>query len=575
MSRFTKARHIFPRHVKIKLVLLLVGIIVGAQIETLTLSLIQPFIWVLTDPDIIYSNQLINFVYRLFRFSGFTPFLAFLAIIISVIYALRGLYFYFFNRIQNRFIARNTVAFSNMALSRTLRQSYLYHVNHNIVQLQRIVTRNVERLFNLVSSIMSLLVDGFMSLFILIFLLMSSLSMTMVVLFFASICIFVYFKLYKNKIKSSGEEEEKGQVQINKSVIQALSGIKEIKIMCREDYFTKKFESVSYNTVKTRERVQSLRQLPKLFIESLCFSGAFIVVAGTILGGIDLQALIPQLGLFVLAGFKLLPAISRLVANITMILRLLPSIDQIYEALFKLDSKYSQVQPEPSNTIVSQDIIVSNVTFNYPEIRKPVLEDISLVIPRNKSVAFVGTSGAGKTTLVDIILGILAPQQGSVVCNGKSVHHHFDDWAKNIGYIPQVIYLLDETIMENVAFGVEKSRIDEAKVWSALEKAQLKEFIHSLPMGLQTTVGDRGVRLSGGQRQRIGIARALYNDPSILVLDEATSSLDNETESAVMDAINSLKGHKTMIIVAHRTSTIEHCDIVYRVKKKKITRISG
>jgi len=290
-------------------------------------------------------------------------------------------------------------------------------------------------------------------------------------------------------------------------------------------------------------------------------------VAAVVIMGVDLEALIPQLGVFLLAAFKILPAISRIVTNITNFTRHKTAIGLVYSGLYEPSAEYTPFLPEPEVETISKDIIIKNLTFMYPKTKKPILKNVSLTIPHNKSVAFVGTSGAGKTTLVDIILGILHPKQGSVVYNGKSIHHHFSFWAKNIGYIPQVIYLLDENILENIAFGIKSEDIDEEKAWKALEQAQLKEFVQTLPDGLYTQIGERGVRLSGGQRQRIGIARALYGNPEILVLDEATSALDNETETAVMEAIQGLKGSKTVIIVAHRLSTIEHCDVIYKVEK--------
>ena len=575
MSKLTKVRHIMPRGVKIKLIFLLLGIIAGAQIETLTLSLIQPFIWILTDPGVVYTNNLLNFAYRLFGFTGISGFMALLAIVIAIAYAVRGLYFYFFERIRNLFIARNTVHFSNQVLAKTLQQSYQYHANNNIAQLQRVVIGNVNRMFGLINATMSLLVDGFMSLFILIFLLFSSLSMTLTILFLAGICIFIYFRIYRGKVKASGEDEARGNVMVNKSLLQSLNGVKEIKVTGSEKYFTSRFVNISSSTIKNRARMQSMRQLPKLFIESLCFSGAFIVVAIAIIYGVDMESLVPQLGLFVVAGFKLLPAISRLVTNITQIIRLSRSIDQVYDAMFQLDTEFGEVLPEPEEVIDSEDIAIEGLTFKYPKSKKPVLQDLSLTIPKNKSVAFIGESGSGKSTLVDIILGVLAPSQGYVAYDGKSIHHNFSAWIKKVGYIPQTIYLLDETILENVAFGIEKDKIDEEKVWQALEQAQLKDYVQSLPEGLHTGVGDRGVRISGGQRQRIGIARALYHNPDILVMDEATSALDNKTEKAVMEAIQSLKGNKTFIIVAHRLSTIKHCDIVYKVAKGKVKLVRG
>jgi ABC-type multidrug transport system fused ATPase/permease subunit len=575
MSKLTKARHIFPRNIKIKLIILLAGIIIGAQIETLTLSVIQPFILVLTDPSVIYTNRYLSYLYNILGFGNAASFLSFLGICIATVYSLRGFYFYLFTRIQNRFIARNTVWFSNRILAQTLKQSYLYHVNHNVAELHRAVIKNVERLFALVRNILSMLADGFMSVFILAFLLNASPSMTLVVMFLASICIIVYFRIFRKIIKSGGEEEARGLVAINKSVLQTLHGIKEIKIMRKEAYFTGRFKNVSYHTVKNRERIYTLRQLPKLFIESLCFSGAFIIISVAVAAGVDMQELVPQLGMFVLAAFRLLPAISRLTTSIMQIIRLSSSIDQVFNGLFELDKEYSAPLREPNITVDSHDITVTNVTFGYPNMRnrKPVLKDVSFAIPKNTSIAFIGPSGAGKSTLIDILLGILIPQEGGVYFNGKSIHHNFNEWAKNIGYIPQTIYLLDETILENVAFGVDKGKIDEEKVWHALEQAQLKEYVLSLPKGLQTTVGDRGIRLSGGQRQRIGIARALYNDPPILVLDEATAALDNKTEKKVMQAIKGLQGSKTVVIVTHRLSTVAHCDVVYEVSGRTVKAV--
>ena len=253
----------------------------------------------------------------------------------------------------------------------------------------------------------------------------------------------------------------------------------------------------------------------------------------------------------------------------------LPSVDAVYKSLFEEADEHAK--PLENITVPAakgNEIQVCGVTYQYPGMAAPVLEGASFAIPEKSSVAFVGPSGAGKTTLADLILGVLVPAVGGVFFKGRSIHHDFESWSKNVGYIPQQIYLLDESIIENVAFGIDRENIDENKVWRALEQAQLAEFVKSLPQGGETIVGDRGIRLSGGQRQRVGIARALYEDPPILVLDEATSSLDNETEKAVMEAVMGFQGNKTMIIVAHRLSTIERCDVVYRVENGQVAEIN-
>ena len=573
MTPIQKLQRILPRRTKRQMVALMVAVFVGAQVETLTIASIQPFIMILTEPDIIYTNRWVRLLHGLVGYPSVNVFLAMLAFGVAGIYAFRGLYVYFLNIMQNRFTAINVADMSTRLLVKTLQKPYLFHTSFNSAKLQQQVMGSTNRLFGLINSVMTLFFDVFMAISILMFLLTSSPEMTLGVLGLASLSIVVYFRIFRHRIQQTGDEEERGMAEINKSVTQALHGIKEIKITNKEHFFINKFKDVRINTIKTQEKIKTLRQLPRLFIESLCFSGGFIVVAFSLLGGADHWELIPQLGVFVIAGFKLLPAISRMVNTITGIMRQARAINYVYDTLFGENHDYEPLEQEPVVGVASDDIIVSELSFKYPKSKARVFKNISLTIPHNKSVAFVGPSGAGKSTLVDVILGILAPTTGFVAHQGQSVHHHFEAFSQKIGYIPQSIYLLDDTIKNNVAFGVEPADIDEAKVWQALEQAQLKAFVLEQPEGLATEVGDRGVRLSGGQRQRIGIARALYTNPSILVMDEATSSLDNETEQEVMAAIQTLQGSKTMIIIAHRLSTIEHCDIVYEVKKGKVKQV--
>ena len=573
MSPFQKLRRVLPKRTQRHIVALLAATWVGSQIEMLTIASIQPFIMILTEPDIIQTNRWVRLLHGLVGYPSVNVFLAFLAFGVALIYALRGLYMYFLTIMKNRFTAYNVAEMSTRLLVKTLQKPYLYHTSFNASKLQQQVMGTSNRLFALINSFMTMFFDIFSSLSILLFLLSSSPGMTVGVLALASIFVLGYFFVFRKRIKQTGDEEERGMAEINKSVTQALHGIKEIKITNKEHFFVNKFKDVRINTIKTQERIKTLRQLPRLFIESLCFSGGFIVVAISLLGGADHWQLIPQLGVFVIAGFKLLPAISRMVNLVTDILRQLRAVNLVYDTLLGENHDYEPHEQEPTVSVHSNDIVVSDLSFQYPKSKGRVFKNISLTIPHNQSVAFVGPSGAGKSTLVDVILGILAPTTGFVAHQGQSIHHHFEDFSQKIGYIPQSIYLLDDTIKNNVAFGINPADIDDTKVWAALEQAQLKAFVEDLPDGLATEVGDRGVRLSGGQRQRIGIARALYANPPILVMDEATSSLDNETEQEVMAAIQRLQGTKTMIIIAHRLSTIEHCDIVYEVKKGRVKQI--
>ena len=576
MQILKKLRRIFDRDTKIKLIILLIAIIIGALLETLALSLISPFISVLLDNSIIETNRYIKLAYDLLGFSSTGSFLAFLTFLLAGVYIFRGVYLYAVSKLQYRILARRQANLSATLLKRIIGYSYIYHSGKNLAETQRVIVTDVSNMFLLISCIMLLMTDFFMTLFIVIFLAVVSPLMTLIVVVMAAFCVLLYLKVFRRQVRTAGEKTRTAQIGMNKAVNQAIGGIKELKVLRREDYFQRAFKKSSDVFVKHFTRFRALDAVPKLVIESVCFGGAFVIIGALMLGGADIAALVPQLSVFVLAAFRLLPAVSRQVNMLNQVIFHRSSADAVYKSLFEesgaaqtggscvLDSEHTKSASCP------RDIAVSNVSFRYPNTSASVLEGVSLTIPDKKSVAFIGASGSGKTTLADIILGVLAPESGGVFFDGKSIHQNFDDWSRQVGYIPQQIYLLDESILENVAFGVDRSEIDTQQVRHALEQAQLTDFISSLPDGLETIVGDRGIRLSGGQRQRIGIARALYNNPSILVLDEATSSLDTETEKAVMEAIEKFQGDKTMIIIAHRLSTIENCDIIYRIESGSV-----
>ena len=573
MSLLNKLQLIFDRSTKIKLVILLIGIIFGAFLEMLALSMVAPFISVLIDYTIIESTPYLNWTYDFFGFTNVGAFLAFLVFLLSVVYIFRGIYLYALNKIQFRFIANRQNMLSARLLRKLLGFSYLYHANKNLADLQRVVVRDVENLFNLLISALILVTDLAVSIFLVIFMLIVSPGMTLMLVFLACMCVVLYLKAFRTKVRAAGDQSRASQVDMVKTVNQALGGIKEVKVLQREDFFFDAFMSSGNIFVAAFTKYRSLNAAPRLVIESICFGGAFAILGFFILSGADISALIPQLSLVVLSAFRLLPAVSRQLSHATTIIYNRASIDAVYKSLFEEnDISVPTLSQEIVKSVAGSDIEVIACSFQYPGVNTHVLMDVSLAIPTMKSVAFVGPSGAGKTTLADLILGILTPDSGYVLYNGEPIHHNFNKWCSNVGYIPQQIYLLDESILANVAFGVYTNDIDEEKVWRALEQAQLAEFVKTLPDGLYTVVGDRGIRLSGGQRQRVGIARALYEDPSILILDEATSSLDDDTERAVMEAVLGFQGNKTMIIIAHRLSTIQHCDIIYRVENKMVIR---
>ena len=304
-----------------------------------------------------------------------------------------------------------------------------------------------------------------------------------------------------------------------------------------------------------------------------CVTGLLIVVVIRLLCGVELDNFIPTLSVFAIAAFRMLPSFNRITNNMNTVMFNRTAVDRIYSDL-KQSEQYlgEKCLKTTAEVDFQKEISVEGLVFTYPKADKPVLNKVSLKIPKNTSVAFIGPSGAGKTTLADLVLGVLEPQCGKILVDGKNIQSGMDSWHKKLGYIPQSIYIMDDTLRNNVAFGVLEEDIDDVKVWKALEEAQLKDFVGTLEDGLDTNIGEGGMRLSGGQRQRIGIARVLYNDPQVLVLDEATSALDTETESAVMEAIENFNGKKTMIIIAHRLSTVKNCNIVYKVDDHNVVR---
>lgn len=579
MIIYRKLNRIFDRATKIKIVILLIAIIIGGIIETAALALVYPLINILIDSSEAYENSYVKLIMHFIEFDSISSLLAFFAFFLAFVYVFRGLYSFLLKRTKITFVARRQAYYSKVLLKKILSFSYLYHTHKNIAEIQRIINEDVNHMFAMISGILLFLSDFFMALFMMAYLFYESPVMTLCVLGFALICVVLYFLVFQKSVRKAGVDNRKAKIQMKKSVNQVFGGIKEIKVTQREGFFEKVFCIARDKYVRSSTRYKVLDLLPGTSLETICFGGAFALMGLFIVFGTDFSEIVPQLGLFVLAAFRILPAITRQVNGINAIIYNRASVDAVYHSLYEEIDIAAEVQPaaeqQTGNTQYAAnntaDIELCNVTFTYPSIDEPILENISFTIPENKSVALVGATGAGKTTLADLMLGILTPDSGTVLYKGQSIYNN-PEWSRSIGYIPQFIYLLDESILENVAFGIEKDEIDIEKARRALRQAQLLSFVDTLPDGINTVIGDRGIRLSGGQRQRIGIARAIYDDPPILVLDEATSALDAETEKAVMDAIMGFHGNKTMLIIAHRLSTIEHCDIVYRVEGKKVVR---
>lgn len=571
-----KLGYIFDKRDKWKIAALLLAVVVGSLLELLGVTIFMPFINIIEKPQSIQSTWYLKWAYDLFQFRSAQGFLIGLSACIIVIYIAKNVYLIAEKSYIYRFSYNMQMKLSTRLLDTYMKEPYTFHLNKNIATLQRSLQEDTSKFMQVILYSLELVAELAVCFVLVIYLLFVSKSITIIVFGLLVLCVGSFLLFTKKYSRKLGQDNQGYQGKIFQWMNQALGGIKEIKILGRESFFTDAYYQYYTKFARGLRIARTISIIPKYVVEAVAISGLLVaIIVKLLFGEADMVYYIPQLTVFAVAAFRLMPSVGRINEHATNTLYALPSVDLIYHDLTEIaDYVAKQDNEVKEEWNLQKGIEVQHVTYCYPDTDEPVIDDASLFIEKGKTVAFIGASGAGKTTMVDVILGLLTPQKGKVCADRINVHEKPKTFHAQVGYIPQVIYLSDDTIRNNIAFGVKEEEIDEQAVRHAVEKAQLTEFIDSLPYGLDTIVGDRGVRLSGGQRQRIGIARALYHDPEILVLDEATSALDNETEAAVMEAIEHLQGMKTMIIIAHRLTTIRNVDVIYEVGGGKVEQKS-
>ncbi len=550
--------------------LLMVCIFIGAALELLGVSLIMPLIQLISTPEVVTENGILSTVYNALNMKSVSDFFIFLVIVIIVLYFLKNLYLSVLYYFQYSFIYNNQLKVAGRLIDCYLKKPYTYHLDHNTSDMIRNIMLDTDRLFQLILSFLNVMSEILLSLLLVIYLLISDPMMSCTVAGLLLVCMAVFRILTKKKVHSYGKMNQEYDGRMHQAINQALGAVKDIKILHREKYFVDSFVSCGRKKMTALINTNFFGTIPRYIIETITVAAIMLVLIYKLMTGTDLNTLLPVLASFAVAAFKLLPSVGKVSNYMNNITFLKPSIDLIYHDLKETEDMENVVIEDPDDAAQHQDspsgIRIEDLFYRYPKTENDVLKGVSFNVALGTSIGLIGESGAGKSTLADVILGILYPRDGRVMYGSMNVHEYPLKWAEKLAYIPQAIYLADESIRKNVAFGIDDGDIDEDRVWEALEEAQLSSFVHSLPEGLDTEVGERGVRLSGGQRQRIGIARALYGNPEILVLDEATSALDSETETAVMEAIERLHGKKTLIIIAHRLTTIKNCEFIYRVE---------
>lgn len=565
---------------KSRITILAIITVIGAFLEVIGVSLMLPLITAIMQPDIIKTNKYIAYVCKILDLHSHRTFVIACIIAVIFVFIFKDLFLIIQYYIQARFVYNNQFATQQRMLNGFLNRPYEYFLNAESGEILRVIQSDVPTTYNLLTTFLSMFSEIVVSLAVSVTIFIIDPMMTVFVIIMLAAVVIAISKLVKPVLKKKGEEKHIQGSLTYKWLIQSITGIKEVKVGGKEDFFETNFNISGRKYISAEKWNTVFSNIPRLMIEMVSVCSTLAFIAFMIYKGKDIETLVPTLGAFAMAAMKLMPSANRIVVAINQMVFQEPSLDKLLMdiKLFEDDEiKYGKYRKQNKGKIENklsfkEKIELSGITYSYQNSDKLILDNTDMVIPIGKSVGIVGTSGAGKTTAVDILLGVLLAQNGEILADGINVMENYSEWLSHIGYIPQSIFMLDDDIKSNVAFGIEKECQDEERVWKALKEAQLEEFVKELKDGIYTQIGERGMRLSGGQRQRLGIARALYSDPEILVFDEATSALDTETESAIMSAINSLHGKKTMIIIAHRLQTIKDCDLVYRVGNGKIIK---
>lgn len=565
-------------------VILIILTILGAICETLGISVILPLVQVMIEPEQLLRYRIIQKFTFIFNIHNSKALIWMVGGCVILVYIIKNAYLLFLSYVRVKFACKIQRELSVEMMRNYMKRGYIFFSNMTTGDLIRGMTSSISGVYEGLYQSYKLLAEIFTVFCIAIYVMFSDLMMALCVVVITGLCLLLVITCFKIWTQKAGEIIFECDGLINKTLLQAFQGIKEVLVMRRQNYFVETYQN-EY-TLKQKGIIGRTLAMesPTYIIEGMCVVGLIIMVCIKAIITQNTTELVPQLAVFAVAAFRILPSLGRISSCYNAFLTYIPGINETYQnfqAARACDNVQKSDLDDKTNRNMKQSteekrnwkqLNINKVSWTYPGTDKIILEDISLHIKKGSSIAFVGSSGAGKTTFADMILGLYRPQTGDIFLDAEDITKLDREWGNIISFVPQNVYLLNDSIRNNVAFGIPEKEIEDIKVDRALEQAQLMDFISTLPDGIRTEIGESGMRLSGGQRQRIAIARALYNDPDILVLDEATSALDTETETAVMEAIDSLHGHKTLIIIAHRLTTIRNCDEIYRIEDGKAIR---
>lgn len=569
-------REILTRREKFQVIGLLLAIMAMAFSQAVGVASVLPFISLVMEPNLIFENQWLAWAYETFNFTSANRFIIFSGVVMFVIVLLSNIISAVATWLKLRFVWMNNHRLSRRLLEKYLNKPYAYFLNQNSADLSKNVLTEVNQLTaSYLMPLLNIITRVLVALFILVMLFLVDVIVSIVTIFLiGGAYAIIYWRVNRN-LKIRGERRLQANQKRFKAVSEAFGGIKEIKVMNREPFFLESYSIHSYQHARLMSWNAVVGQVPRYALEAVAFGGIILFVLILLISRGEAHQVIPLASVFAFAGYRLMPAIQEVFTSFTQMKFNQAVLDRIHHDVRSEPGRYEQTnlkQNKQEPLPFKNEILLNHISYAYPNARQPVVQDININIRHNTSIAFVGPTGAGKTTMVDIILGLLPPSEGQLLVDGVPVSEaNLARWQKIIGYVPQHIYLSDDSIARNIAFGIPDHLIDRAELERVTRMANLYDFIiNELPDGFDALVGERGIRLSGGQRQRIGIARALYSDPEVLVFDEATSALDGVTEDAVLQAMNNAAEQKTLIVIAHRLTTVKSCSRIYLLEKGRI-----
>lgn len=568
ISTLKKINFIITKRQRKGLVFLTLLLFIGMVLEVFGLGILIPAISLLLDPEMIDKTPLISSIRNYLSEISNQNFIILFLVAIVVVYLVKALFIVFLTHKQNRFLANINAYISNNLFANYMNQPYSFHLDRNASELLKNIQIEIAGLSVFFLSLITLFIEGGFTISVLTTLIyIEPIGALSIGLFYGLLSI-IFFQFTKNKLKIWGKQRQDLDSQTTKIALEGLGGIKDLLILGKTSFFTDMFSSKKYLKARVNSNHSTFSQLPRFFLEFLSIIGLVSFIILMLFQGKDTTSLISILGVFVAATFRMIPSLNRIISGVQSMKYYSNSLDIIHKEL-KINNRPNQAISQKTQFNFQNDIKLENISFSFNEDRV-ILKNINLKIKKGETIGIIGESGSGKSTLIDLILGLHKPTSGQIIIDGVSGLQTNQQWRKKIGFVSQSIYLIDDTIKNNIALGVQENEINDLKIIELLKQVQLEEFIINLKFGVNSKVGERGVQLSGGQRQRIGIARALYHDPDVIILDEATSALDNETEKDVMESFNNLKGVKTIIMIAHRTSTLKDCDFIYKIDKGQV-----